>query len=83
MIPDQGPRSSRSAHRPDLTARELQILAAIASGRTNAQIATDLFLSAKTVMHHSTSIYRKLAVGGRAEAVALAYRTGLLSSPTG
>jgi|GEM_PF-1238484 len=83
VIPDQGPRSSRSAHRPDLTARELQILAAIASGRTNAQIATDLFLSAKTVMHHSTSIYRKLAVGGRAEAVALAYRTGLLSSPTG
>ena len=64
-----------------LTARELEILAAIASGRTNAQIAADLFLSAKTVMHHSTSIYRKLGVGGRAEAVALAYRTGLLRSP--
>ena len=63
----------------DLTARELQILAAIASGQTNAQIAADLFLSAKTVMHHSTSIYRKLEVGGRAEAVALAYRTGLLA----
>ena len=36
---------------------------------------------AKTVMHHSTSIYRKLEVGGRAEAVALAYRTGLLHAP--
>ncbi|MET0863876.1 MAG: LuxR C-terminal-related transcriptional regulator [Nakamurella sp.] len=76
-------RTARSAHRHDLTARELQILAAIASGQTNAQIAGELFLSAKTVMHHSTSIYRKLAVGGRAEAVALAYRTGLLSNPSG
>ena len=75
-------RANGSGARPELTARELEILAAIASGRTNAQIAKDLFLSAKTVMHHSTSIYRKLAVGGRAEAVALAYRTGLLHSPS-
>jgi predicted ATPase/DNA-binding CsgD family transcriptional regulator len=74
-------RSQRATRPGELTARELQILSAIASGRTNAQIAADLFLSAKTVMHHSTNIYRKLAVGGRAEAVALAYRTGLLQSP--
>jgi DNA-binding NarL/FixJ family response regulator len=66
-----------------LTARELEILAAIASGRTNAQIASDFFLSTKTVMHHSVSIYRKLDVRGRAEAVALAYRTGLLQAPVG
>lgn len=66
-----------------LTARELEILAAIASGRTNAQIAGDLFLSTKTVMHHSVSIYRKLDVRGRAEAVALAYRTGLLRNQIG
>ena len=65
----------------DLTARELEILTAIASGRTNAQIAADFFLSTKTVMHHSVSIYRKLEVRGRAEAVALAYRTGLLQAP--
>jgi DNA-binding NarL/FixJ family response regulator len=63
-----------------LTGRELEILAAIASGQTNAQIAKDLFLSAKTVMHHSTSIYRKLGVRGRAEAVALAYTSGLLQT---
>jgi predicted ATPase/DNA-binding CsgD family transcriptional regulator len=90
--PATGPVTTRTAQRtranglgsrPELTARELEILAAIASGRTNAQIAKDLFLSAKTVMHHSTSIYRKLAVGGRAEAVALAYRTGLLQAPGG
>ncbi|WP_395729000.1 LuxR C-terminal-related transcriptional regulator [Nakamurella sp.] len=66
-----------------LTARELEILAAIASGRTNAQIASDFFLSTKTVMHHSVSIYRKLDVRGRAEAVALAYRSGLLRDRLG
>ena len=77
---DRAGRGRSSATRPELTARELEILAAIASGRTNAQIAKDLFLSAKTVMHHSTSIYRKLGVRGRAEAVALAYTSGLLQA---
>ena len=37
-----------------------------------------LQLSPKTVMHHSTNVYRQLGVPGPAEAVALAYRTGLL-----
>lgn len=72
----RGPRSN-----PDLTEREREVLAAIASGRTNPEIATALHLSPKTVMHHSTNVYRKLGVRGRAEAVALACRTGLL--PTG
>jgi DNA-binding CsgD family transcriptional regulator len=80
-LPAQTGRQSRDAPRSAITARELQILAAIASGQTNAQIAAELFLSTKTVMHHSTSIYRKLGVRGRAEAVALAYRSGLLSAP--
>ncbi len=88
--PDDADRDEQAAHAiapthpgrtQNLTARELEILAAIASGRTNAQIAADFFLSTKTVMHHSVSIYRKLEVGGRAEAVALAYRTGLLRAP--
>lgn len=80
--PAAGPPAPRDRLH-ELTARELEILAAIASGRTNAQIATDFFLSTKTVMHHSVSIYRKLEVRGRAEAVALAYRTGLLQTPVG
>jgi DNA-binding CsgD family transcriptional regulator len=70
----RGPRAN-----PELTDRELEVLAAIASGQTNQEIASVLYLSAKTVMHHSTNVYRKLGVRGRAEAVALAYRTGLLS----
>jgi DNA-binding NarL/FixJ family response regulator len=61
-----------------LSDRELQVLGSIARGKTNPQIAAELCLSSKTVMHHSTAIYRKLGVRGRAEAVALAYRTGLL-----
>jgi len=69
----RGPRSN-----PELTERELEVLAAIAAGQTNPQIAAALYLSPKTVMHHSASVYRKLGVRGRAEAVALAYRTGLL-----
>jgi predicted ATPase/DNA-binding CsgD family transcriptional regulator len=66
------------ASNPELTDRELEVLAAIASGQTNAQIGARLYLSPKTVMHHSANVYRKLGVRGRAEAVALAYRTGLL-----
>jgi DNA-binding CsgD family transcriptional regulator len=66
------------ASNPELTDRELEVLAAIASGQTNAQIGAGLYLSPKTVMHHSANVYRKLGVRGRAEAVALAYRTGLL-----
>jgi DNA-binding CsgD family transcriptional regulator len=69
----RGPR-----HNPDLTGRELEILAAIADGRTNPQIAAALHLSPKTVMLHSGSICRKLGVRGRAEAVAHAYHSGML-----
>jgi DNA-binding CsgD family transcriptional regulator len=43
-------------------------------------IAPGRGLDPKTVMHHSTNVYRKLGVRGRAGAVALAYRTGLLQS---
>jgi predicted ATPase/DNA-binding CsgD family transcriptional regulator len=79
------PRASRRGPRsnPELTERELEVLAAIASGQTNPQIAAVLYLSPKTVMHHSANVYRKLGVRGRAEAVALAYRTGLLKQAGG
>jgi DNA-binding CsgD family transcriptional regulator/predicted ATPase len=61
-----------------LSPREREVLRLLAEGESNKQIATRLGLSAKTVMHHSVSIYRKLAVRGRAEATAYAYRGGLL-----
>lgn len=61
-----------------LTSREKEVLALLATGRTNKEIAARLGLSVKTVMHHSMAIYRKLEVRGRAEATALAFRRGLL-----
>jgi DNA-binding NarL/FixJ family response regulator len=57
-----------------LTPREHDVLAALASGRTNREIATQLGMSAKTVMHHSVAIYRKLGVQGRSAATAWAYQ---------
>lgn len=64
---------------PDLTPREREVLAAIASGRTNREIAEVLGMSAKTVMHHSVAIYRKLGVHGRAGATAWAFEHGLVT----
>lgn len=61
-----------------LTAREVEVLAAVAAGRTNREIADALTLSPKTVMHHTTHIFRKLGVRGRAEAVAQGIRAGLV-----
>lgn len=60
-----------------LTARELQVLHLLTTGKTNREIAAELVLSTKTVMHHSVSIYRKLGVRGRAQATAYAVAHGL------
>jgi predicted ATPase/DNA-binding CsgD family transcriptional regulator len=65
-------------HSPSrLTKRELDVVALLATGATNNEIARELGLSPKTVMHHSVSIYAKLGVRGRAEATAWAFRNGL------
>ena len=63
-----------------LTGRELTVLRLLASGRTNAQIGTELFISPKTAGVHVTNILRKLGVSGRVQAAALAERAGLLHS---
>ena len=61
-----------------LTPRELEVLEEMARGLRNREIADRLGMSTKTAMHHTVAIYRKLGVRGRAEAVALAVRTGLV-----
>jgi DNA-binding NarL/FixJ family response regulator len=63
-----------------LTAREQQILQLLADGAGQAAIARDLFISTKTVGTHIQRILTKLGVHSRTEAVALAYRDGLVSS---
>jgi two-component system, NarL family, response regulator DevR len=61
-----------------LTARELEILEAVARGLSNRAAGEELFLSPETVKFHLHKIYRKLAVGNRTEAAQTAYRLGLV-----
>ncbi len=61
-----------------LTAREVEVLALLAQGQTNDEIATTLGISPKTVMHHSSHIFRKWGVRGRAAAITYAFRNGYL-----
>jgi two-component system, NarL family, response regulator LiaR len=65
----------------DLTPRETEILRALADGQTNKQMAQQFWLSAQTIKYHLTNIYRKLNVGGRTQAVRLAYEHGLIENP--
>lgn len=68
----------RSAPVAVLSAREREVLALIAEGRTNREAAAALFLSEATVKTHLLHIYAKLKVPDRASAVAAAHRRGLL-----
>ena len=61
-----------------LTSREVEVLTLIAGGRSNREIANDLYLSEPTVKTHITRIFAKLGVRDRVHAVVLAYETGLV-----
>lgn len=65
-----GSRSDEDPPRTHLTGRERDLLAALASGRTNAQLAKDLDISVNTVKFHLKNLYEKLRVANRAQAVA-------------
>jgi two-component system response regulator DesR len=71
--PDEAPTG------PPLTDREREVLDLIAGGSTNREIAEALFLSPHTVKEHTSSLYRKLSVRNRAEAVQKAQRLGLIA----
>jgi len=75
----RGPYASTAANPAGLTAREQEVLELVATGLTNAEIASRLFLSEKTVERHMAGIFGKLNVGSRAEAVRAAARAGALS----
>jgi DNA-binding NarL/FixJ family response regulator len=64
-----------------LTERELGILSLVADGKSNKQIAAELFLAVQTIKFHLTSLYRKLNASTRTEAVREAYAQGLLEAP--
>ena len=67
---------------PQLTDRELEILQLLAQRQTNAEIATTLFLSQKTVRNYVSAIFAKLQVADRAEAGLLARAAGLGTRPS-
>ncbi|MFE0156609.1 response regulator [Nonomuraea sp. NPDC059007] len=70
---------SEGGDRP-LSSRECDVLALVAKGTTNREIARALFISEATVKTHLTHLYAKLDVTDRAAAVAAAYERGILSA---
>ena len=75
-----------SAARPlaaPLSARESEVVQAIAKGRTNTEIAADLFISLSTVKSHLASIHNKLGVRNRVEIASWAWETRLAQPASG
>jgi ATP/maltotriose-dependent transcriptional regulator MalT len=61
-----------------LSEREIEVLGLLASGKTNSEVAGDLFVSVGTVKSHTGNIYRKLGARNRAEALGRARELGLI-----
>ena len=78
-------RLSRDQERPGgqvsvlrgLTAREYEVLRLLATGRTNREIATELFIAPKTASVHVSNILAKLGAASRTEAAAIAHAEGI------
>ena len=80
---DDTPPAAAAVESLGLTARELEVLALVAEGRSNRQVADALFISAKTASVHVSNILAKLGVASRVEAAAVAHRLGLLDGRPG
>jgi len=70
--------AARAMAGPSLSARETEVLQLIAKGKSNKEIAAQLFISEGTVKTHVLSIHEKLGVGDRTEAVVVAIRRGII-----
>lgn len=75
----RGPRQSTQENPAGLTGRQMEVLALMADGLSYNEIAERLFISPKTVEHHISAILVKLNTRTRAEAVAAALQSGLIS----
>jgi DNA-binding NarL/FixJ family response regulator len=75
------PRAGRDADLDALTAREREVLALIGQGKTNAEIAAELFVSAGTVKTHINHTFTKLQLRDRAAAVVFAFDHDLVPPP--
>jgi DNA-binding NarL/FixJ family response regulator len=77
LVRQSRPAVARSAS--GLTPRELEVLELLSDGRSPQEISAGLFISTKTVSTHIEHIFTKLGVSSRVQAVAIAYRDGLVS----
>jgi DNA-binding NarL/FixJ family response regulator len=75
-----GPRATTRDHPLGLTRREQEVLGLICAGHTNAEIAEQLFISAKTVDHHVSAVLAKLGAPTRGAAASRAARLGLVAA---
>ena len=70
-------RSLKRDPRESLTTREKALLVALAKGRTNTELATELGISINTVKFHLRNLYEKLGLRNRAQAIAFHYANGV------
>ncbi len=85
LIDDFATRPEQHAPTPaemaQLTPREREVLTLLAQGMSNADVAVQLFISEATVKTHLARVMMKLGVREKAQAVAAAYQTGLVTAP--
>ena len=80
----QTPTAPRpSAELDRLTVREREVLVALASGASNAELATRLFVSEETIRTHVKRVLHKLALRDRAQAIVFAYESGVVTPGSG
>jgi ATP/maltotriose-dependent transcriptional regulator MalT len=77
-IAQSGANGTSTRLEDPLSERELEVLTLLATGKTNSEVAGDLFVSVGTVKSHTGNIYRKLGARNRAEALARARELGLI-----
>ena len=73
--------SRRTSSSAGLTAREVEVLRLVAQGRSNREIAAELFIAEKTARNHIERVYTKLGVNNRTQASLAAIDRGLAASP--
>ena len=76
----EGADDARARPAGPLTAREVEVIRLVASGKTNRAIAAELVISEKTVARHLANIFTKLDLPSRSAATAYAYEHGLVTS---